>query len=88
MNSLTFSDGTKKFIRVSKPTARKAFYQGLKIALCPVRFNPCGFYYKAFETSKNEDNNDFNKLVNAFEYYNCQYAETGKYTAFYLVQEH
>ena len=28
--------------------------------------------------------NDFNNLVNSFEYYNCINSETGKYSAFYI----
>ena len=83
MKTMTFSDGSRTFTRISKPTAKKAFNQGLKIGLIPHKCNPCGAYMSAFVTAKSEDNSDFVKLVNNYSYYSCQYNELGKYPAFY-----
>lgn len=93
MKAHTFRDtyrinGTVKnmtFTRVSKPTAKKAFNQGEKIAVLPCKF---GFYLWQYRliTEKSVYNPDFDKFVNEFEYYNCS-AELGKYAAFYLMTE-
>lgn len=85
MKNFTVIDGDRKFTRISKPMARKLFNQGAKIALCPFKCNPCGFYMSAFITQKSEDNSDFNKLVNSYEHYNCS-QQLGKYAAFYMVE--
>ena len=34
---------------------------------------------------KADDGRDFDALINEFEYYNCT-SETGRYTAFYLME--
>lgn len=89
MKAHTFKDtyGTAKnmtFTRVSKPTAKKAFNRGGKIAVLPCRMAVLWQY--RLITEKSVYNPDFDKFVNEFEYYNCS-AGTGRYTAFYLMTE-
>lgn len=79
--------------RVSRPMARKLYNAGKTIRLCPVKINPCNEYYPMsydinkddkFEVEPLEWEKKFESRVNQFEYYNCQYNETGKYCAFYV----
>lgn len=87
MINMAFTDGFRTFTRISKPMAKKLFNQGFKIGLVPFKCNPCGAYISAFVTAKSEDNSDFDKMVNYYIYYNCQYYELGKYPAFYAITE-
>lgn len=75
-----------KFKRINKTIARKLWDNGNNdkpIYFCPVNlrpgppFNPEICFYKTGE--------NFEKCVNAFEFYNCTCKETGYYTAFYIV---
>lgn len=86
------------YMRVSKRTARKLYDAGRKIRLCPVKCNPCNEYYPmSFDISKDDHIESeptmfdweiqFDTRVNRFEYYNCQYNELGKYSAFYVREE-
>lgn len=86
----------KGWKRVSKPTARRLYDEGKTIRLCPVKINPCNEYYPmSFDMNKNDKFEvepfewelKFDSRVNKFEYYNCQYNETGKYCAFYIKEE-
>lgn len=79
MNTYNF-DGLK---RVNKTAARHLFNNGKTIRLCACRINPTNIYGLYFDTAKDIDDDDFDKLVNSFEYYNCN-SETGYYTAFYV----
>ena len=92
MNMITIDGWT----RVSKRTARKLYNAGRKIRLCPVKANPCNQYYPmSFDMSKDDKfevepfdwEMEFDTRVNRFEWYNCQYNETGKYSAFYVKGE-
>lgn len=89
MTKYTFKDNNgRTFKRISKVAAKKLYNNGGKVALCPVKFNPCGFYYSAFIiTKESQTNTPFQSLVNSFEFYNCQHSETGKYAAFYTVED-
>ena len=72
------------YCRISKRTARKLFDGGLPVVLCPVNLRP---QWNTIATISNTiDDPDFDKHVNAFEYYNCICNETGRYTAFYLME--
>ena len=79
--------------RVTKTTARKLYNAGQTIRLCPVKCNPCNAYYPmGFDMNKDDEFSvepfdwelKFDTRVNRFEYYNCQYNELGKYSAFYV----
>lgn len=79
--------------RVTKPTARRLYNSGKTIRLCPVKCNPCNEYYPMsldvnkddkFEVEPFDWELKFDTRVNRFEYYNCQYAQLGKYAAFYV----
>lgn len=72
--------------RVNKTTAKKLYNAGNDVLFIPCKLNPLNNFYNLgiwenktllnqFET--------FEKLVNAFEYYNCR-PDTGRYTAFYI----
>lgn len=85
MNNYTISGNGRTFTRISKATAKKRYNSGLPVALCPVNFNPCGFWYSAYITApKLNLEHSFDSVVNSFEYYNCN-SQAGKYTAFYIV---
>jgi hypothetical protein len=68
-------------IRISKHEARKMFAQGMTFYMVAVNIHP----RHATTIDKqlaSEFNNDWDKLYNAFTYYNCNW-ETGYYPAYY-----
>lgn len=80
------------FTRVSKAVAKKAYINGFVIALCPCKlragspWNPELIIDRETRGCMTDDTsaeNYFEKLLNAFEYYNLN-NETGKYTAFFI----
>ena len=83
--------------RVSKATARKLYEQGRELTLVPCKANVASPWLNGgFMIRKSDGLSDvvknisidqptFDQCVNAFEYYNCQYNELGKYAAFYKV---
>jgi hypothetical protein len=60
--------------RLTKKQAEKRYNAGLPVILCASKVSP----YSIFASSilKTEDN-EFEKVVNSFRYYNCQLSETG-----------
>ena len=92
MNQITIG----KYTRVSKARARKLYDAGTTIRLCPVKCDPTNeFYPMSFDINK-DDRFDteplpwelkFDARVNNYEWYNCQYNELGKYSAFYIRKE-
>lgn len=83
----------KEWKRVSKREARKLYDDGVTIRVCPVKVDPCNeIYPMSFDINKNDQFEvepfewelKFDSRVNQFEYYNCNYNETGKYAAFYV----
>lgn len=86
----------KGWTRVQKGTARRLYNAGKTIRLCPVKANPCNEYYPmSFDININDTwdveplewEKRFDSRVNGFEFYNCQYNELGKYSAFYVREE-
>ena len=84
------------WVRVSKRMARKLYDAGKTIRLCPVKCHPCNEYYPMSFDMNKEDKFDvepfdwektFDARTNKFEYYNCQFNELGKYSAFYVQKE-
>lgn len=72
-------------IRINKATARKLFSEGKEIWLTACNMRPeygillnSGYY--------NDLGRDFDKIVNAFQYYNCN-NECGRYPAYYVEGE-
>ena len=77
MNTYNF-DGFK---RVNKTAARHLFNDGKTVRFCACKINPTNLYELYADIS--DIDGEFDKLVNSFEYYNCN-RETGYYTAFYI----
>lgn len=85
MNKIFLSDVWRNLSleRVSKRTARRHYNNGELIILLPVK---CYSEQFAFETGENHNEvKEFDKLVNEFEYYNCNH-ECGYYAAFYVAE--
>lgn len=92
MNNITIGEWT----RVSKKTARKLYDEGQTVRICPCKVNPANKFYPLSLDINKEDKFDvepfdwelkFDTRVNRFEYYNCQYNELGKYSAYYVRKE-
>lgn len=85
MRKRIFTNKGFTFERITKKQARIAYNNGLTVLLCPVNLHPFSIWFRAVDLSKNwNTEKDFDKQINAFEYYNCPNTETGKYTAFYI----
>lgn len=78
--------------KVTKPQAKKMFYQGVELYLLPCKVNeiallsnseywvkPCVIQLKEDE----EKEEQFEKWVNEFEYYNCN-SQLGYYAHYYV----
>lgn len=91
MRHFTIKSGATTFTRVSKARARQLWGKR-DIAFCPVNLRP-GFPWSPHITYfaqavADDPRAEFDKGVNAFEWYNCSDRETGLYTAFYLIMHH
>jgi hypothetical protein len=74
-----------EFTRITKAQARVLWGKGETIAICPAELRPgAPWHPEATYTAEQQRDNDLDRVVNSFEYYNCQNSETGKYAAFYL----
>lgn len=67
--------------RVNKRTARRAYNEGKDVLIFPRNLRP-DFFGVIVNNRRNEK--DFDKLINAFEFYNCTNAETGRYCAYII----
>lgn len=85
MNNYTFNLNGFEYMRISKRKARTLYNIGFEVLLNPVNFRLDNFWQTYFIAQKGTENKrDFDTLCNAFEYYNCNDNESGKYTAFYI----
>ena len=82
MRSEVCDIGGEEYIRVNKKAARTAWYNGLGVVLMPSMVNPCGGWFNP-TPSFNDGSIDFDKMVNEFEYYNCN-TGLGKTTKFFV----
>lgn len=83
------------YIKVRKENARKYYNKGCDIALLPCKASESVLYEQDVwvrpviinkkNTEKTE--NAFDRTVNEFIYYNCQWAETGYYPHYYIKKE-
>lgn len=69
------------YTQVRKDTARKLFNLGTVIYALPCNMCLGNAWMMPFRMSSEHDE-DFDKIVNAIEYYNCN-SETGSYLRFY-----
>jgi len=84
MNNYTFTENGFTFERISKKTARTAFNNGLTVFFCPCKMRPFNNPWGGAVPVKKNGTGTFEQVLNAYEYYNCNYNELGKYTAFYI----
>ena len=85
MRQYTYTDGGKTYTRISKAKARAAYNAGLAVVLCPVNLRPGAPWHPEITVSKERSENEiFERVLNAFEFYNTRDTETGYYTAFYI----
>lgn len=85
MRQYTYTDGGKTYTRVSKARARAAYNAGLTVVLCPVNLRPGAPWHPEIAVSKERlESESFERVLNAFEFYNTRDTETGRYTAFYI----
>lgn len=90
MNKYSYTKNGFTFERIDKKQARTAYKNGLTVVFCPCNIRPGSFWGLDMDMNKAQQNCDgieFEKLVNSFEYYNCN-SETGRYTAFYIPVEY
>lgn len=70
--------------KIRKNTARKLFNDGRELTIIPCKCAPGSAWLTGFRICKNNlENADFDRLINEFEYYNCN-SELGRYTSFYV----
>lgn len=70
-----------KWIRVTKPTAKRLYESGIRVNVVPCNFRPNNGWLSAYPIPENID---FDKFVRDFTIYNCINRETGKYPSFYV----
>lgn len=82
MYKFEFMKDGKKWHRVDKRVARKAYKAGAVVGLVPCQSSICSMWVSSIDVS-NRSNMDFDTIVNEFEYYNCN-LELGKHAAYYV----
>lgn len=74
MRQYTFTENGFTFERVDKKQARKAYNNGLTVRFCPCNLRPGSPFRLDMDMNRAQENCagvDFEKLLNAFEFYNC-----------------
>ena len=90
-----FTDAAgRRYERVDRRTAKKAYIAGETIYLCASNLRPFTMWHaessinRAARADYIQDDtgagNDFENMCNSFSYYNCVNAETGKRISFYM----
>ena len=76
-----------KYTRVRKDVARRLFKEGKTIYLTPsnIAASDSNIWVKPYPVSNRSEEN-FDNVVNSFEYYNCN-REMGYYTNFWIDEE-
>ena len=97
MYKYSFTNNGKAWERITKKQARAAYKNGLTVIICPCNLRPFTPWHNEHRLNRKYREqfvideigviNDFNNLVNSFEYYNCINSKTGKYSAFYIPVE-
>lgn len=72
---------TKNWQRVSKPMAKQLYEEGNEVYMLPCNIRPEGMWFQPVLMPMEELS--FDKIVNAFRWYNCNKA-MGYYPAFYI----
>lgn len=76
------------FKRISKAMARKLFNNGTPVYILPCKVKLDNAWIQpAIARKDNYYSEDFDMIINAFEFYSCQYNELGKYASYYLKEE-
>lgn len=79
---------TAHWKRISKAKARKLYNAGTSIMVVPHKVNPENNWGIGVITDiEYWDHPSFEKFLNEFVWYNCQYEELGKYPAYYERKE-
>lgn len=73
-------------IRVNKATARKMYRSGCEIHLLPCKVRLNKVWVSPISISLESHNDTFDRVVNQYEYYNCN-AELGYYAHYYVTQQ-
>ena len=95
MKQYMFNDRSgKKYIRVSKPTAKKLYLSGKTVLLCASNLKPFASpFTEPYRLNRKSREhfcideigvrNDFEGVSASFKYYNCINSQTGRTVAFY-----
>ena len=82
MYNFEFIKDGKKWHRVDKRVARKAYKAGAVVGLVPCQSSICLTWVNSIDISNGSDMH-FDALIAEFEYYNCN-IEMGKRAAYYV----
>lgn len=75
---------TKNFRRISKQAAKKRYYMNQPVIMVPCKVNPENDYIGSRPlTLESCSGATFERVLNEFTFYNCNYSELGKYAAYY-----
>lgn len=72
-------------IKVNKATARKMYRSGCEIHLLPSKVRLDNEWVSPIAISLETHNDTFDRVVNRYEYYNCN-AELGYYSSYYVTE--
>ena len=88
MINISFTHNGTDYHRITKAIARKAYNAGKTILLAPCKMNPNSIWFASARiSSKIPECGDFDKEVNAYEYFtSCYNSQFGRYAAYYIAQ--
>lgn len=77
-------------IKINKRQARKLYNKGITIWLTPCKciYNSMLFGEYKINKATTHKGGNFDSVVNCYEYYNCNYNETGLYCAYYILDDY
>lgn len=83
MHKYTVIINGRMWKRITKAEARKRWDAKQQLYIAPCNLRPGGPWGIGVEFDSENISDDFDNVVNNFEYYNCHDSETGRYASFY-----
>ena len=84
MHKYTVTINGRMWERITKAEARKRWDAKQQLYIAPCNLRPSGPWGIGAEfDSENISDDNFDNVVNNFEYYNCYDSKTGRYASFY-----
>lgn len=83
MKQHSFCRNGKRYVRIDKRKARRMISEGELVLVNPCRVHPFAAWHSAITLTDYPSSDDFDKVIDRYEYYNCN-NEVGRYCSYYI----